>query len=124
MVTELRDFLQMYNRISETCFTQCISSLLERDVQSDEVACVQRCADKHINSNQKIMQVFMEVQPQVVAKRMEKMEQQMAETQAAESAEAQPQTAEAAEVQPQAAEATEAQPQAAVEAAQAEAVAQ
>ncbi|XP_043224121.1 mitochondrial import inner membrane translocase subunit Tim10B-like isoform X3 [Amphibalanus amphitrite] len=104
----------MYNRISETCFTQCISSLLERDVQSDEVACVQRCADKHINSNQKIMQVFMEVQPQVVAKRMEKMEQQMAETQAAESAEAQPQTAEATEVQPQAA----------VESAQAEAVAQ
>lgn len=85
-IRNLRDFLQMYNRISETCFTQCISTMLERDVQNDELVCVQRCADKHINSNQKIMQVFMEVQPQVVAKRMEKMEQQMAETQAAAAA--------------------------------------
>ena len=46
-----------------------------------QIACVHRCADKYINTNQKIMQVFMEVQPQVVAKRLEKMEQQAAETQ-------------------------------------------
>jgi len=78
----LRDFLQLYNRISETCFSQCISSLHQRDMQEDEIACVARCADKHVNANQKIMSVFMEVQPQIVAKRVEKMELDAAEAQA------------------------------------------
>ena len=72
-----------------------------------QIACVYRCADKHINGNQKIMQVFMEVQPQIVAKRMEKVEQQMAEAQAAAATEAQTQAA---------AESTESQAPTAVEA--------
>lgn len=54
--------------------------------------CVELCVRKHVKVNHKIMGVFMELQPLIVSKRMEEMnqqallmEQQIAQVQAAQA---------------------------------------
>lgn len=73
---QLKDFLMAYNRISETCFLHCVNHLSDRDLSQDETKCVDMCTKKHVNVNHKIMQVYVEVQPQIVNKRMEDMTKQ------------------------------------------------
>lgn len=72
----LRDFLYMYNNISEHCFHTCVNSLFEREIRPEEVDCINRCTDKHTNANQKILSVFVEVQPQILQRRVESLQQQ------------------------------------------------
>ncbi|XP_012214907.1 mitochondrial import inner membrane translocase subunit Tim10 B [Linepithema humile] len=68
-----KDFLLLYNQISETCFKKCANTFLSREITSDEDICVSNCAQKHIYANHKVMEIFMEVQPVMVRKRMEEM---------------------------------------------------
>ncbi|KAL6439288.1 hypothetical protein ACFW04_003873 [Cataglyphis niger] len=68
-----RDFLLLYNQISETCFKKCTNTFLTREITSDEDLCVSNCAQKYIHTNHKIMEVFMEVQPIMVRRRMEEI---------------------------------------------------
>ncbi|XP_063233788.1 mitochondrial import inner membrane translocase subunit Tim10 B [Bacillus rossius redtenbacheri] len=70
-----KDFLQVYNIMSETCFLRCVSSFDSRDVSEEEARCVSLCTSKYINMNNKMMQVYMEVQPLILNKRMEEMNQ-------------------------------------------------
>ncbi|GAB1866501.1 Mitochondrial import inner membrane translocase subunit [Camponotus japonicus] len=68
-----RDFLLLYNQISETCFKKCANTFLTREVTSNEDLCVSNCAQKYIHANHKIMEIFMEVQPIMVRKRIEEI---------------------------------------------------
>ncbi|XP_070167963.1 mitochondrial import inner membrane translocase subunit Tim10 B [Polyergus mexicanus] len=68
-----RDFLLLYNQISETCFKKCANTFLTREITSDEDLCVSNCAQKYIHANHKIMEIFMEVQPIMVHRRMEEI---------------------------------------------------
>ncbi|XP_011267855.1 mitochondrial import inner membrane translocase subunit Tim10 B [Camponotus floridanus] len=68
-----RDFLLLYNQISETCFKKCANTFLTREVTSNEDVCVSNCAQKYIHANHKIMEIFMEVQPIMVRKRIEEI---------------------------------------------------
>jgi len=87
----------LYNQISETCFKKCANTFLSREITPDEVSiaidikvtllktdlsnfdlklqdiCVNNCAQKYIYANHKVMEIFMEVQPIMVRKRMEEM---------------------------------------------------
>ncbi|KAK2581139.1 hypothetical protein KPH14_007951 [Odynerus spinipes] len=66
-----RDFLLVYNQISETCFKRCADTFLTRDITSNEDLCIKNCAEKHIHANHKIMELYMEIQPVLVQKRIE-----------------------------------------------------
>lgn len=87
-----KDFLQLYNYMSHTCFQSCVNNFNSRDLATDEENCVESCVKKHIKVNHRIMGVFVELQPLIVNKRMEEinemnqaalqMEQQLAEAQA------------------------------------------
>ncbi|XP_011700196.1 PREDICTED: mitochondrial import inner membrane translocase subunit Tim10 B isoform X1 [Wasmannia auropunctata] len=68
-----KDFLLLYNQISEMCFKKCANTFLSREITSDEDLCVSNCAQKYIHANHKIMEIFMEVQPVMVRKRMEEI---------------------------------------------------
>ncbi|KYM98563.1 Mitochondrial import inner membrane translocase subunit Tim9 B, partial [Cyphomyrmex costatus] len=78
-----KDFLLLYNQISEMCFKKCATTFLSREITSDEDLCISNCAQKYIHTNHKIMEIFMEVQPKMVRKRMEEinMAQSALETQ-------------------------------------------
>ncbi|XP_013790316.1 mitochondrial import inner membrane translocase subunit Tim10 B-like [Limulus polyphemus] len=70
-VRNFRDFLMIYNKMSETCFNHCVRNLNQRDLTTDEVHCVEKCAAKNININHKVMAIYMEVQPEIINKRVE-----------------------------------------------------
>ncbi|XP_034249107.1 mitochondrial import inner membrane translocase subunit Tim10 B-like isoform X2 [Thrips palmi] len=61
--------------MSHTCFQNCVNNFYSRDLASDEENCVDLCAKKHIKVNHKVMGVFMELQPMIINKRMEEMNQ-------------------------------------------------
>ncbi|XP_054271958.1 mitochondrial import inner membrane translocase subunit Tim9 [Macrosteles quadrilineatus] len=68
-----KDFLLQYNRISESCFLRCINTFGQRDMTFEEINCSDACVQKHTKLNLKVMQVYVEVQPQIVQKRIEEM---------------------------------------------------
>ncbi|XP_059488885.1 mitochondrial import inner membrane translocase subunit Tim10 B [Neocloeon triangulifer] len=68
-----KDFLQLYNLVSETCFNNCVTSLHSRDLQTDEISCVERCCGKFVKTNHAIMATFVEIQPIIVNRRIEEM---------------------------------------------------
>merc|ERR1711946_12858 len=69
-----KDFLQIYNLMSENCFNRCVNTFQSRDIAEDEMNCVDICTNKHVRVNHKMMSVYMEVQPLIMQKRMEEME--------------------------------------------------
>ncbi|XP_068457116.1 mitochondrial import inner membrane translocase subunit Tim10 B [Clinocottus analis] len=97
----LRDFLLVYNRMTEICFQRCSSNFNYRNLTMDEESCVDNCAGKLIRSNHRLMNTYVQLMPRMVQRRMEEME-----TKAAEMAKAAEAAASAAVVPP----ATEASP--------------
>lgn len=96
----LRDFLLVYNRMTEICFQRCSSNFNYRNLTMDEERCVDSCAGKLIRSNHRLMSTYVQLMPRMVQRRMEEMESKAAEN--AKAAEA----AAAASVVPPAAEAS------------------
>ncbi|XP_018339897.1 PREDICTED: mitochondrial import inner membrane translocase subunit Tim10 B-like [Trachymyrmex septentrionalis] len=78
-----KDFLLLYNQISEMCFKKCANTFLSREITSDEELCINNCVQKYIYTNHKMMEIFMEVQPRMVHKRIEEIN--MAQTAALEA---------------------------------------
>lgn len=76
-VRQFKDFLVLYNQISERCFNLCVTGFNDRTLSADETACVDRCVGKHINVNHKIMSVYTEVQPIYMQRRIDEMTKQM-----------------------------------------------
>jgi len=69
-----RDFLTIYNQISESCFTRCVNTFQTRDLTDIENQCVEQCTNKNVRVNHKVMAIYMEVQPLIVQKRIEEMD--------------------------------------------------
>lgn len=72
-IRSFKDFLLLYNQISETCFKRCANTFLSREISVNEDHCVQNCAQKHINANHKVMEIYVEVQPILVEKRVKEI---------------------------------------------------
>lgn len=51
----LKDFLTVYNMITEYCFDKCVSKFNERAASQNEASCVDTCAVKYVNYNQRFM---------------------------------------------------------------------
>ncbi|KAG7209048.1 hypothetical protein KM043_015207 [Ampulex compressa] len=88
-IRNFRDFLLLYNQISETCFKKCTNTFASREIEEDEEVCVKNCVEKHVHANHKIMEVYMEVQPIMVRRRIDEMNaaQEALEAQAKEQQE-------------------------------------
>jgi len=68
-----KDFLQLYNVMSESCFLRCVTAFNSRTLTEEEAICIDRCAGKHVKVNRKVLEVYMEIQPQITKKRMDEM---------------------------------------------------
>ncbi|TDG41966.1 hypothetical protein AWZ03_011612 [Drosophila navojoa] len=74
----LKDFLTLYNKVTELCFNRCIDNLSQRELFEQETTCVDRCVTKFARFNQNMMKSYVDVQTKINAKRMEEVEQQNA----------------------------------------------
>ncbi|XP_051972557.1 mitochondrial import inner membrane translocase subunit Tim10 B-like [Xyrauchen texanus] len=75
----LRDFLLVYNRMTEMCFQRCTSNYNYRNLTMDEEYCVDNCAGKLIRTNHRLMGMYVQLMPAMVQKRMQEMESKAAE---------------------------------------------
>lgn len=85
----MREFLETYNKISESCFHRCVVNLHERGLSPEEVKCADVCTEVNVTVNHKVLQAFMVEQPKINEQKMqeaEKMAQQMMEKQQQEEA--------------------------------------
>ncbi|EDX02112.1 mitochondrial import inner membrane translocase subunit Tim10B [Drosophila teissieri] len=71
----LKDFLTLYNKVTELCFSRCVDNLSQRDLGGQEDVCVDRCVTKFARFNQNMMKVYVDVQTTINAKRMEEVEE-------------------------------------------------
>jgi len=76
-----KDFLGLYNQLSEVCFGACVENLNSRALSKTEESCVERCCTKYTNMNHRIIRTYTEVQPVIQQKKIEEMEKQMQEAQ-------------------------------------------
>ncbi|CAK9823832.1 Mitochondrial import inner membrane translocase subunit Tim9 [Anthophora retusa] len=61
-IKSVRDFVASYNKLIQTCFTDCINEFTTRDVQAKEETCALNCMEKYLKMNQRISQRFEEFQ--------------------------------------------------------------
>ncbi|KAG4078410.1 hypothetical protein HA402_013121 [Bradysia odoriphaga] len=85
-VRNFRDFLQLYNKLTETCFQHCTDNFFNRNLSQEETNCVDKCVIKFSNVNQKVMGIFVEAQTNINAKRMAELELQLKQQQEAQTA--------------------------------------
>ncbi|ELU14058.1 hypothetical protein CAPTEDRAFT_173021 [Capitella teleta] len=93
-INNLKDILSTYNRITESCFSRCAYNFNQRQLTDNENDCVMSCASKFINTNQRMMMTFMDIQMKKNEAQAEEQlkAQQLAQTQAQDSAAVQPTT--------------------------------
>ncbi len=60
---QLKEFLTVYNTLSELCFNACIRDFNSRSLVKEEEHCVNQCIQKHMTVNQRLMLVFSELGP-------------------------------------------------------------
>ncbi|XP_035187101.1 mitochondrial import inner membrane translocase subunit Tim10 B [Oxyura jamaicensis] len=65
----LRDFLLVYNRMTELCFRRCVSDLNHRLLTRREELCLDRCAGKLVRSNHRLMTAYVALMPTIVQRR-------------------------------------------------------
>ncbi|KAL1403105.1 hypothetical protein pipiens_005808 [Culex pipiens pipiens] len=70
----LKDFLGLYNRVTELCFSSCVDNFNVRDLSPEEVRCAENCVGKFTNTNQRLMQVYMDVQGKINERRYAEVE--------------------------------------------------
>ncbi|KAJ7319622.1 hypothetical protein JRQ81_019133 [Phrynocephalus forsythii] len=66
----LRDFLLVYNRMTELCFQRCVSNLNYRALDSEEESCLDGCAGKLVRSNHRLMAAYVQLMPALVQRRL------------------------------------------------------
>lgn len=70
----LRDFLLVYNRMTELCFRRCVSDLGYRLLSRREERCLDGCAGKLIRANHRLMGAYVALMPSIVQRRAARME--------------------------------------------------
>ncbi|KXJ22427.1 mitochondrial import inner membrane translocase subunit Tim10 B [Exaiptasia diaphana] len=58
-----REFLMLYNKLTESCFNSCVTNMNQRSLTTEESTCIEICSSKWVNLNHRQMAVFMEVGP-------------------------------------------------------------
>ena len=71
-----RDFLSLYNQMSEMCFNRCVINLNHRQLSQEEQVCADVCAEKQMKFNNRIMGVYVVEQPIATERKMKEAEEQ------------------------------------------------
>ena len=71
-----RDFLSIYNQMSEMCFNRCVINLNHRQLTEEEQVCSDVCAEKQMKYNNRIMGVYVVEQPIATERKMKEAEEQ------------------------------------------------
>ncbi|ENN74159.1 mitochondrial import inner membrane translocase subunit Tim10 B [Dendroctonus ponderosae] len=79
-VRNFKDFLQLYNEMTEMCFQRCVVNIHVRKLDAEETTCVDGCVQKFITYNNKLMQNFVRAQSVLLNKRIAEAEQQQIST--------------------------------------------
>ncbi|XP_074996667.1 mitochondrial import inner membrane translocase subunit Tim10 B isoform X1 [Calonectris borealis] len=66
----LRDFLLVYNRMTELCFRHCVSNLNYRLLTGREETCLDSCAGKLVHSNHRLMNAYVALMPSIMQRRV------------------------------------------------------
>lgn len=74
----LKDFLTLYNQVTELCFKSCVDNLFGRELSGDEIRCTDNCVGKFSSVNQRLMQVYVGVQSDINQRRMVEFDAQQA----------------------------------------------
>jgi len=74
----LKDFLTLFNKLSERCFHRCVYDLGQLNLAADEIACVDRCIIKNVNANHKLMSLYMDINPDFQEKKMKEQQEELA----------------------------------------------
>uniref|UniRef100_UPI00358F504D mitochondrial import inner membrane translocase subunit Tim10 B n=1 Tax=Myxine glutinosa TaxID=7769 RepID=UPI00358F504D len=77
MMRNLRDFLLVYNSLTEDCFSHCVTNLNYRSLTPAEESCIDNCAGKLIQSNHRVMLSYVELMPEMVQRRVAEMQAKM-----------------------------------------------
>lgn len=85
---QFKDFLLLYNRITEHCFAHCSDNLFSRTISDTESSCVNHCVEKYARVNQRILNVYVEVQQDINVKRVKEMDEMQKKLDAAAALEA------------------------------------
>jgi len=72
---QLKEFLAVYNHLTDLCFNHCIRSLNQRQLSTEEESCVNQCMDKFVNCNQRLMQIFMRYGPEFMQQKQKQQQQ-------------------------------------------------
>ncbi|XP_043548671.1 mitochondrial import inner membrane translocase subunit Tim10 B [Chiloscyllium plagiosum] len=75
----LRDFLLVYNKMTETCFNKCVTNLNYRNITLTEENCINNCAGKLIHTNHRLMSAYVQLMPTIVQRRISDYEAKAAE---------------------------------------------
>ncbi|MGH0117863.1 UNVERIFIED_CONTAM: hypothetical protein FKN15_003894 [Acipenser sinensis] len=75
----LRDFLLVYNKMTDICFSRCASNLNYRTLTMDEESCLDSCAGKLIPSNHRLMGAYVKLMPTIVQRRLAEYEKKAGE---------------------------------------------
>ena len=71
-----KDFLSIYNQMSEMCFNRCVINLNHRQLTEEEQVCSDVCAEKQMKYNNRIMGVYVVEQPIATERKMKEAEEQ------------------------------------------------
>uniref|UniRef100_A0A8C3JPB7 Mitochondrial import inner membrane translocase subunit n=1 Tax=Calidris pygmaea TaxID=425635 RepID=A0A8C3JPB7_9CHAR len=86
MDLRLRDFLLVYNRMTELCFQHCVSNLNYRLLTGAEERCLDGCAGKLVRANHRLMRAYVGLMPAIVQRRAAHYEAPAAPAPASEGA--------------------------------------
>ncbi|KAL0637971.1 protein transporter tim9 [Maublancomyces gigas] len=57
---QMKDFMQMYSKLVQRCFDDCINDFTSKAVSTKEDTCISRCVDKFIKASERTGQRFAE----------------------------------------------------------------
>ncbi|XP_053700522.1 mitochondrial import inner membrane translocase subunit Tim9 [Synchiropus splendidus] len=59
-IKQFKEFLGTYNKVTESCFMDCIRDFTSREVKADESSCSENCLQKYLKMTQRISMRFQE----------------------------------------------------------------
>ncbi|XP_044930565.1 mitochondrial import inner membrane translocase subunit Tim9-like [Mustela nigripes] len=59
-IKQFKEFLGTYNKLTETCFLDCVKDFTTREVKPEETTCSEHCLQKYLKMTQRISMRFQE----------------------------------------------------------------